>query len=145
MPQVCYRTPLCHRPTPYPTTGATGAYPQTASEKPHCAGNCGSALPWKKAQKVEAWGIASLLHITWQYGSIALEKTKDTSRERYLPTENNLLWGHTCGFSDGTNTASKMPSHGKCLSESSEPQRSLKWQVLLQPNLGHSVASASPA
>lgn len=47
-----------------------------------------------------AWGIAPLLHITWQYGSTALKKTKDTSRERYLPTENNLLWGHTCSFSD---------------------------------------------
>lgn len=51
-----------------------------------------------------------------------------------------------------------MPSRGKCLSESSAPQRSLKWQAAVTtsslhapcempvtPNLGHSAANTAPA
>lgn len=57
---------------------------QAAMEVPHHGKSTGGSL-----------GHCFPLRITWQWGSIALEKSKDTSRERYVPTENYLCFGDT--------------------------------------------------
>lgn len=83
------------------------------------------------------------------------EEQGHQQREILANRKQSMLWEHTCSFSDGINTASKMPGPGKCLIESSAPQRSLKWQAAVtasslhempvMPNLGCSAANTSPA
>lgn len=70
----------------------------------------------------------ALYHLAmWQHGP--REQLGHQQRDILANRKQSVLWGHTCGVSDGANTASKMPSPGKCLSDSSAPQRSLKWQA----------------
>lgn len=96
----------------------------------------------------------ALYHLAmWQHGP--REQLGHQQRDIFANRKQSVLWGHTCGVSDGANTASKMPSPGKCLSDSSAPQRSQKWQAAVTasslqempvtPNLGHSAANTAPA